>query len=151
MLLVTLTNTARHCEVTAYSHQSPRLKLKVWKHFRRWPFQAETYLYMGKVVVWCYTTDKLRTDVFGVIFNPPSPHGPRPPLLFAVSSNLGLIVSVIKHSCTDPSLNPLSSADYKRLRWLFSLRVQPQNIQRHGSAHPLKHIIYLVVTWYNIG
>ena len=71
------------------------------------------------------TADKVRTDVFGVILKPPPPTPPAcmipsslPPV--SSSSNLGLIVFVIKHSCTDPSVNPLTSADYTRVRGLFS-------------------------------
>lgn len=65
--------------------------------------------------------DKVRTDVFGVIFTPP----PKSTILSSLppvssSSNLGLIVFVIKHSCTDPSVNPLTLADYMGVRGLFS-------------------------------
>lgn len=62
--------------------------------------------------------DKVRTDVFGVISTlllPPPLHDPLfPPV--SSSFNLGLIVFVIKHSCTDPSANPLTSPDYMGVR-----------------------------------
>lgn len=66
---------------------------------------------------------------------PPPPSltvlSPLPPV--SSSSNLGLIVFVIKHSCTDPSVNPLTSADYKGARGLFS----------HSDQSPPPHMVML--------
>lgn len=56
--------------------------------------------------------------MFGVIFTPRPTPTPTPSMILSSlppvssSSNLGLIVFVIKHSCTDPSVNPLTPADY---------------------------------------
>lgn len=57
--------------------------------------------------------DKLRTDVFVAPF-PPLPWSSIPFLATSSFPNLGVIVCVIKHSCTDSFFfffNPLSSAD----------------------------------------
>lgn len=124
---VTLTNTA----VTSRRQTiptSPHVKKpKVWKHFRRRPFRAETDLYMAMLVVWCYSCRQTEDRCVCSYFQPPFllPHDPLfpPPLPPSSSPNLGLIVSVIKHSWTDPSLNPLSSADYTGVRGLSSHRV----------------------------
>lgn len=86
---VTLTNAAIAARRQTIP-TSPRVKKpKVWKRFRRRPFQMETDLYMAMLAVCCYTADKLRTDVFGVIFTLPLlllPHDPLsyppPPLQF---------------------------------------------------------------------
>ena len=65
---------------------------------------------------------------------PPSPWSSIPFLPPSSSPNLGLIVSVIKHSCTDPSLNPLSSADYMGVRGLSSQSPVTQPCSLHGDA-----------------
>lgn len=52
------------------------------------------------------------------------------------SSNLGLIVFVIKHSCTDPSVNPLTSADYMGVRGLYS------HTDQSGSHAPHMVMLY---------
>lgn len=89
--------------------------------------------------LWCgvIAADKLRTDVFGVIFTPPSSSLHDPLFLSSllpVPPNLGLIVSVIKHSCTDPSLNPLSSVDYMGVKGLPSHSPVTQPCSPHGNA-----------------
>lgn len=79
--------------------------------------------------------DKVRTDVFGVIFIPLPCMilSSLPPV--SSSSNLGLIVFVIKHSCTDPSVNPLTPADYMGVRGaLLPHRPVQQPRTPHGNA-----------------
>lgn len=89
----------------------------------------ETDLYRAMLWFGVRPADKLRTDVFGLVFFS-SPYTPlkkkKKDLLpahvhthtLSSSSNLALIVSVIKPSCKDLSLNPLSSADYMEVRGL---------------------------------
>lgn len=81
---------------------------------------------MAMLVVGCYSC---RQTEDRCVFCPPTspaipsscptiPYSLPSSLPPSTSPNLGLIVSVIKHSCTDPSPNPLSSADYTGVRGL---------------------------------
>lgn len=107
----------------------------------------ETDLYRAMLWFGVIAADKPRTDVFGVVFF----SSPSPPIFFfflrldrppthvhthtlSTSSNLGIIVSVIKPSCKDLPLKPLSSADYMEVRGLSSLTVQSHSPAPHTAT-----------------
>lgn len=107
------------CEATDVSHEPLHVKKPTSLEAFAQAASLHLRLICPRPCLWLcvVAADKVRTDVFGVIFTPPTSMilSSLPPV--SSSSNLGLIVFVIKHSCTDPSVNPLTPADYMGVGW----------------------------------